>query len=86
MERAMFNHKALRNYIVGSAIVWFGILLSTAVLLGGTEEFAGMFIILSGGAVWFVLLVPGWLRTFVDSSHNHAESDVRSNSGDDVTF
>lgn len=82
----MFNHKALRNYIVGAVIVWIGILLSTAFLLGGTGEFAGMFIILSGGAVWFVLLVPGWLRTFVDSDRYHAESDVRSKTGDDVTF
>jgi hypothetical protein len=69
----MFDQRALRNYIVGAAIVWFGIFLAMAVMLSGTEQFAGMLIILSGGAVWFVLLVPGWLRTFVDSNREDAD-------------
>jgi hypothetical protein len=62
----MFDNKALRNYIVGAAIVWAGIFLAMAITLRGSDDFVTSLIILSGGAVWFVLLVPGWLRTMIE--------------------
>jgi hypothetical protein len=62
----MFDNKALRNYIVGAAIVWSGIFLAMALTLRGSDDFVTSLIILSGGAVWFVLLVPGWLRTMIE--------------------
>jgi hypothetical protein len=74
-EWIMFDQNALRNYIIGSAIVWFGIFIAMAVMLSGTEEFSGMLIVLSGGAVWFVLLVPGWLRTLVSDKEDQGSSD-----------
>ena len=53
----------LNTYLLGAGIVWTGIFLATAVVLQGTPFFGQMLPILSGGAVWFVVLVPGaWSR------------------------
>jgi hypothetical protein len=62
----MIDGTVLRNYIIGAVIIWVGVIASAAVILRGTDEFAGMLIVLSAGAVWFVVLVPGWLRTLND--------------------
>jgi len=53
----------LRTYVLGAAIVWAGISVASAVLFQGTPRFAQLLPILSGGAVWFVVIVPGaWQR------------------------
>lgn len=48
----------LSTYLLGAAIVWAGIFLATAVLLAGTPYSGTMLPILSGGATWFVIVVP----------------------------
>lgn len=60
----MVDTRALRIYLTGAVIVWLGIIAATAVMLSG-EAFSTMLPILAGGAVWFVLIVPGWLRTLI---------------------
>jgi hypothetical protein len=53
----------LQTYVLGATIVWAGIFVASAVLLQGTPHFAQMLPILSGGAVWFVVIIPGaWQR------------------------
>jgi hypothetical protein len=49
----------LQTYVLGAAIVWAGIFIASALLLQGTLYFSQMLPILSGGAVWFVVIVPG---------------------------
>ncbi|HUZ03533.1 MAG TPA: hypothetical protein VMU89_24575 [Thermomicrobiaceae bacterium] len=56
------SERALRVYLVGAVIVWIGMIAATAIMLGGTAHFSPMLLILSGGALWFVLLVPTVLR------------------------
>jgi hypothetical protein len=51
------------QYLVGSVIVWVGILAGTAFVLQGSPYFAQLLPILGGGVVWFVVLVPGGLMT-----------------------
>lgn len=46
-------------YLIGAAIVWAGLFMASAIILAGTPYFAQMLPILSGGAVFFVILVPG---------------------------
>jgi hypothetical protein len=48
-----------RAYLIGSVIVWVGILLATSITLAGTPYLAPMIPILGGGAVWFVVIIPG---------------------------
>jgi low affinity Fe/Cu permease len=48
-----------RAYLVGAAVVWAGIFLATAIILRGMDEFVQLLPILAGGAVWFVIIVPG---------------------------
>jgi hypothetical protein len=67
----MLDNRALRNYVIGAVIVWVGIIVATAVMLGGSGEFGNMLIILAAGAIWFVLLVPGWLRTMIHDEEPH---------------
>jgi low affinity Fe/Cu permease len=54
-----------RAYLLGSVIVWAGIFLAMAVILTGTVRGADAFMqllpVLTGGAVWFVIIVPGAL-------------------------
>jgi hypothetical protein len=53
----------LQTYVLGAGILWAGIFLASAVVLQGTPYFSQMLPILSGGAVWFVVIVPGaWHR------------------------
>jgi hypothetical protein len=53
----------LQTYVIGAAIVWAGILFASALVLQGTPYFSQMLPIVSGGAVWFVVIVPGaWQR------------------------
>jgi hypothetical protein len=48
-----------RAYLVGSLIVWVGILIGIAVILSGTPYFAQLLPVLLAGPLWFVILVPG---------------------------
>lgn len=50
-----------RSYLIGAVIVWVAIIVASAVSLRGTPYFTQMLTILGGGAVWFVVLVPGKL-------------------------
>lgn len=50
--------KFRRAYLISAVIVWVGIILATSVILKGTPYLALMLIILGGGAVWFVVLLP----------------------------
>jgi len=45
-------------YIISSAVVWAAIIGSSGVLLRASPHFAQMLMILCGGAVWFVILMP----------------------------
>lgn len=55
----MFELKKFRKaYLIGAAVVWVGIILASSVILAGTPYLAQMLIILGGGAVWFVVLLP----------------------------
>ncbi len=49
------------SYLISAVIVWVAIIVASAVSLRGTPYFAQMLPILDGGAVWFVVLVPGKL-------------------------
>ncbi|MEO8956710.1 MAG: hypothetical protein ABI396_06875 [Ktedonobacteraceae bacterium] len=54
-----------RVYLIGSVIVWVGILIGTAVILSGTSYFGQMLPILGSGVFWFIVFVPGayfWTR------------------------
>jgi hypothetical protein len=56
----MFELKKFRRaYLIGAVIVWVGIILASSVILAGTLYLAPMLIILGGGSVWFVVIVPG---------------------------
>ncbi len=55
------SERSLRVYLVGAVIVWIGMIAATTVLLGGTAHLTAMLAVLTGGALWFVLLVPSVL-------------------------
>lgn len=61
-ERGVDAERTLRVYLLGAVIVWVAMVAATAVLLGGTAHLSPMLLVLSGGALWFVLLVPTVLR------------------------
>lgn len=50
-----------RNYLMGAVIVWVAIIAASSFILAGTPYFGQMLSILGGGAVWFVVIVPGTL-------------------------
>ena len=50
-----------RAYLVGAAIVWVAILAASSLVLAGSPYFGQMLPILAGGAVWFVVIIPGVL-------------------------
>jgi hypothetical protein len=50
-------------YLLGAAIVWVGLFLALALSLAGTPYYGQILPLLSGGAVWFVVIIPGVLRT-----------------------
>jgi hypothetical protein len=45
-------------YLIGSAVVWAGLIAATAVLFVGTPHFGEMLPILFVGAIWSLLLAP----------------------------
>jgi hypothetical protein len=52
------------TYWLGAAVVWAGILLARALVLRGTPYFSQLLPILSGGVIWFVVIVPrAWRST-----------------------
>ncbi len=51
-----------RSYLIGAAIIWVCIFFATAVILSGTPYFAQVLPVLSGGAVWFVVIIPAILQ------------------------
>ena len=51
------------TYCLGAAVVWAGVLLACALVLQGTPYFWQLLPVLSGGVVWFVLIVPGAWRS-----------------------
>ena len=53
----------LSTYLLGAAVVWTGIFLASAVLLAGTPYFGTMLPILTGGATWFVIVVPAAMHS-----------------------
>ena len=65
-SNATFGSKAFkRAYLIGAVIVWAGIVIGTAVILSGTPYFTQMLPILSGGVIWFIIILPGayfWTR------------------------
>jgi hypothetical protein len=50
-------------YLVGAAIVWVGLIFAITLTLAGTPHFGIVLTLLSGGAVWFVVIIPGVMRT-----------------------
>ncbi|MHB1132296.1 MAG: hypothetical protein ACYC4L_07880 [Chloroflexota bacterium] len=59
MDLATFK----RVYLIGAVIVWVGLILAIAGTLAGTSALPIALILLGGGSFWFVVLVPGVLRT-----------------------
>ncbi|HET9016738.1 MAG TPA: hypothetical protein VFN57_14155 [Thermomicrobiaceae bacterium] len=60
-SRANDEH-AIRAYLIGAVLVWLAMIAGTTALLGGTASLSPMLLILSAGALWFVLLVPTLLH------------------------
>ena len=52
-----------RVYLIGAVIIWVALILTLAVTLGGTPAFGTALVLLGGASFWFVVLVPGVLRT-----------------------
>lgn len=50
-----------RNYESSAVIVWVALIVAAGLILRGTPYFAQLLPILGGGAVWFVVIVPGVL-------------------------
>ncbi|NPV08701.1 MAG: hypothetical protein HPY83_12180 [Anaerolineae bacterium] len=46
-------------YLIGAVIVWVAIIIATAAVLAESPQLSTMLAILGGGAVWFVVIVPG---------------------------
>ena len=69
----------LRTYLTGATIIWAGTILATAVVLQGTPYLAQMLPILLGGAVWFIVIVPGATRRGTPSDYGAVggEHDAR---------
>jgi len=62
------------GYLIGTVIVWVGIIFAAAVILAGTSYLAQILPILGGGSFWFVVLVPGaffWKRREPSQSGLH---------------
>ena len=54
-------NERMRPYAISAAIVWVAIILAASSVMAGADRFPVLLAILGGGAVWFVVLVPGWL-------------------------
>ena len=58
----MQNKNGFRNaYMIGAAVAWAGVFLAIAVILGDADTFMQILPVLGGGAVWFLVIVPGAL-------------------------
>jgi len=57
MEQSTRN-RLLLLYELAAAILWAGILIAVAVVLQGTPYFGQLLPILSGGAAFFVVILP----------------------------
>ncbi|MCZ7574298.1 MAG: heavy-metal-associated domain-containing protein [Ardenticatenaceae bacterium] len=57
------DRRALRRafVVVGAVIVWVVIIAATGMILRGTTYFGHMLPLVGGGAVYFVVLAPGFL-------------------------
>lgn len=55
--------KFRRAYLIGAGIVWAGLFLALAIVLGDSPYFGQILPLLSGAAVWFVVIIPAVLRT-----------------------
>jgi hypothetical protein len=49
---------AMRPYLIGTVIVWAGLIIASAVVLSGTPYLVQILPILGGGAFFFVVLLP----------------------------
>ena len=49
----------MQKYLVSTVIVWTAVLIASALVLMDSSYFGQILAILGGGAVWFVVLVPG---------------------------
>jgi hypothetical protein len=50
-----------RTYMISTLIVWLAILIASAAILQGSPYFSQILIILAGGIVWFVIILPAAL-------------------------
>lgn len=50
-------------YLIGTVIVWVSIMATVAVTLAGTPYFPQLLPLLGGGIAWFLVIVPGAIRT-----------------------
>ena len=50
-----------QSYLISAVIVWVSIIIASALILRGTSYFSQMLPVIGGGAVWFVVIVPGIL-------------------------
>jgi malic enzyme len=54
--------KAWNAAILGTAIIWAGVIITTAFLLAGTDYFGSLIPILGGGAAGNLIVVAGAKR------------------------
>lgn len=47
--------------MISTLIVWLAILIASAAILQGLPYFIQIFLILAGGIVWFVIILPAGL-------------------------
>jgi hypothetical protein len=59
----------LSTYVIGAVVVWVAIILASGVILAGTTYVGTILPILSGGATWFVVIVPAATRRRQHDDH-----------------
>ncbi|MBE0409166.1 MAG: hypothetical protein IBX69_05470 [Anaerolineales bacterium] len=52
---------SLKTYMISTLIVWLAILVASAAILQDSPYFNQMLLILAGGIVWFVIILPAGL-------------------------
>jgi hypothetical protein len=57
----MDRQVSLKTYMISTLIVWLAILIASAAILQGLPYFIQIFLILAGGIVWFVIILPAGL-------------------------
>ncbi len=63
--------------MLGAAIVWAGLFIASAVVLRGTPYFGQLLPILTGGMVWFVIIVPSAARANRSGGSSSDQHDLR---------